>query len=80
MKIVFNARINLHLTDILQIPTLGLTRKLTAYRFGGGSYGKEYDKIILNANFSKGYRKIFDLFSNKAKKLDKIKQTIIADF
>lgn len=30
----------LHLADILQIPTLALTRKLTAYRYGGGLWSR----------------------------------------
>lgn len=67
MKIVFNARINLHLTDILQIPTLGLTRKLTAYRFGGGSYGKEYDKIILMLILVRVIGKFLICFQTKRK-------------
>lgn len=40
----------------------------------GGGYGAEHDKIIINPNFSKYYRKSYNSFLNKAKeKLERFK-------
>lgn len=57
---------NLHFCDILQIPTLVFTRELTAYRFGGGSYGGKFDHLIVKPGWQKEYRKIYETFTQKA--------------
>lgn len=57
---------NLHLCDILQIPTLAFTSSLAAYRFGGGSYGGRFDKLIVKPAWQKEYRKIYEIFTKKA--------------
>lgn len=63
---------NLHICDILQIPTLAFTRKLTAFRFSGGSYGGgEFDNLIVKPGWQKKYQEVFDAFSKKA--FEKIK-------
>lgn len=64
---------NVHLADILQIPTFVFTRLLTAYRFSGGSYGGEFDKLMVKPCWQKQYQKTLKLFTNKVKeKLDKL--------
>ncbi|HDZ5105945.1 TPA: hypothetical protein RTH20_001417 [Campylobacter jejuni] len=57
---------NLHLCDILQIPTLAFTSDLAAYRFGGGSYGGRFDNLIVKPGWQKEYRKIYEIFIKKA--------------
>ncbi|HDZ5084666.1 TPA: hypothetical protein RTH08_001558, partial [Campylobacter jejuni] len=57
---------NLHLCDILQIPTLAFTSNLAAYRFGGGSYGGRFDNLIVKPGWQKEYRKIYEIFIKKA--------------
>lgn len=46
--------------------TLAFTSSLAAYRFGGGSYGGRFDKLIVKPAWQKEYRKIYEIFTKKA--------------
>lgn len=59
---------NVHICDILQIPSLVLISKIVAYRFSGGSYGSSCDKLVLKPTWQKEYKKIWEIFLHKARR------------
>lgn len=59
---------NVHLADILQIPSFVFIRKkIVSYRFCGGSYGGEYDQMAINTGWQKEYQKTYTHFMLKIK-------------
>ncbi|MBK1992084.1 hypothetical protein JG676_05655 [Campylobacter sp. 2018MI35] len=44
---------NVHLCDILQIPSLVFISKLAAFRFSGGSYKGKYDSLVVDKGWQK---------------------------
>lgn len=60
---------NVHLADILQIPSLCFIRSVVAYRMSGGSYGGVYKQVVVKLGWQKHYQKHFQNFISKSKEL-----------
>lgn len=68
---------NVHLADILQIPSFVFIRKkIVSYRFCGGSYSGKYDQMAINIGWQKDYRKTYAQFMLKVK--EKLAQITIS--
>ncbi|KAA6227258.1 MULTISPECIES: glycosyltransferase family 9 protein [unclassified Campylobacter] len=56
---------NVHLCDILQIPSFILIRPKATRHFLGGSYNGVFDKMVVKPGFQKHYKKTFSAFAKK---------------
>ena len=57
---------NIHIADVLRIPTLIINKTKERYNCIGGSYGGEFDAIYLPKNWRKNYQHYYQTYTQRA--------------
>ncbi|TLD82643.1 hypothetical protein LS70_006610 [Helicobacter sp. MIT 11-5569] len=63
---------NIHIADILRIPTLIINKTKERYNCIGGSYGGEFDAVYLPKNWAQNYKHYYATYTKKC--LDRIQK------